>query len=159
DLFHRVMSFSTEEVGHFGAPSLITRITNDVQQVQMLVLMSCTLLVAAPIMIVGGVIMAVRADGPLSLLLLVSVPALVISIGSIVVRLVPQFAQMQVRIDRVNQVLREQITGIRVVRAFVRERHEVERFGAANDELTETSLRAGHLMAFMFPTVLFVLNI
>ena len=120
DLFHRVMDFSTEEVAHFGAPSLITRITNDVQQVQMLVLMGCTLLVAAPIMIVGGVIMAVREDGPLSLLLLVSVPALVISIGAIVVRMVPQFAQMQVRIDRVNQVLREQITGIRVVRAFVR---------------------------------------
>ena len=159
DLFHRVMDFSTEEVAHFGAPSLITRITNDVQQVQMLVLMGCTLLVAAPIMIVGGVIMAVREDGPLSLLLLVSVPALVISIGAIVVRMVPQFAQMQVRIDRVNQVLREQITGIRVVRAFVRERHEVARFGEANDELTETSLRAGHLMAFMFPTVLFVLNI
>ena len=159
DLFHRVIGFSTEEVAHFGAPSLITRITNDVQQVQMLVLMSCTLLVAAPIMIVGGVIMAVREDGPLSLLLLVSVPALVISVGLIVVRLVPQFARMQVRIDRVNQVLREQITGIRVVRAFVRERHEVERFGAANDDLTETSLRAGHLMAFMFPIVLFVLNI
>ena len=159
DLFHRVMDFSTEEVAHFGAPSLITRITNDVQQVQMLVLMSCTLLVAAPIMIIGGVTMAVREDGPLSLLLLVSVPALVIGVGSIVIRLVPQYAQMQVRIDRVNQVLREQITGIRVVRAFVRERHEVDRFGDANDALTETSLRAGHLMAFMFPIVMFVLNI
>jgi len=158
DLFHRVTGFSTQEVSRFGAPSLITRITNDVQQVQMLVLMSCTLLVAAPITIVGGVIMAVREDGPLSLLLLVSVPALVLSVGMVVVRLVPTFAVMQVRIDRVNQVLREQITGIRVVRAFVREPHEVERFGVANDDLTETSLRAGRLMAFMFPAVLFVLN-
>jgi len=157
-LFHKVTGFSTQEVASFGAPSLITRITNDVQQVQMLVLMSCTLLVAAPITIIGGTIMAVREDGRLSLLLLVSVPALILSVGSVVVRLVPTFAVMQVRIDRVNQVLREQITGIRVVRAFIREPHEVERFGAANDDLTETSLDAGRLMAFMFPAVLFVLN-
>ncbi|MSY21820.1 MAG: ATP-binding cassette domain-containing protein, partial [Actinobacteria bacterium] len=158
-LFHQVMGFSTQEVAGFGAPSLITRITNDVQQVQMLVLMSCTLLVTAPITIVGGTIMAVREDGPLSLLLLVSIPALVISVGLVVVRLVPQFAVMQVRIDRVNQVLREQITGMRVVRAFVREPYEAERFGQANQDLTVTSLRAGRLMAFMFPSVLLVLNI
>jgi len=157
-LFHQVTGFSTQEVARFGAPSLITRITNDVQQVQMLVLMSCTLLVTAPITIVGGTIMAVREDGPLSLLLLVSVPALVISVGLVVVRLVPQFAVMQVRIDRVNQVLREQITGMRVVRAFVREPYEAERFGLANQDLTNTSLRAGRLMAFLFPAVLFVLN-
>jgi ATP-binding cassette subfamily B protein len=157
-LFHKVLGFSTQEVAGFGAPSLITRITNDVQQVQMLVLMSCTLLVTAPITIVGGTIMAVREDGPLSLLLLVSVPALVISVGLVVVRLVPQFSVMQVRIDRVNQVLREQITGMRVVRAFVREPYEADRFGFANHELTATSLRAGRLMAFMFPAVLFVLN-
>ena len=158
DLFRTVTSFSTQDVARFGAPSLITRITNDVQQVQMLVLMSCTLLVAAPITIVGGVIMAVREDGPLSLLLLVSVPALVLSVGLVVVRLVPTFAEMQIRIDRVNQVLREQITGMRVVRAFVREPHEVQRFEVSNDDLTSTSLRAGRLMAFMFPAVLFVLN-
>ncbi|MEX0767573.1 MAG: ABC transporter ATP-binding protein [Microthrixaceae bacterium] len=157
-LFHQVTGFSTQEVARFGAPSLITRITNDVQQVQMLVLMSCTLLVTAPITIVGGTIMAIREDGPLSLLLLVSVPALVISVGLVVVRLVPQFAVMQVRIDRVNQVLREQITGMRVVRAFVREPYEAERFGVANQDLTDTSLRAGRLMAFLFPAVLFVLN-
>ncbi|MGN6695136.1 MAG: ABC transporter ATP-binding protein, partial [Aquihabitans sp.] len=108
--------------------------------------------------IVGGVIMAVREDGPLSLLLLVSVPALIISVGSVIWRLVPTFGVMQVRIDRVNQVLREQITGMRVVRAFVREPHEKARFGTANDDLTETSLRAGRLMAFMFPTVMFILN-
>ncbi len=157
-LFHRVTGFSTQEVGAFGAPSLITRITNDVTQVQVLVVMSCTMLIAAPIMITGGVIMAIREDGPMSLLLLVSVPALVISIGSVIVRMVPQFQVMQERIDKVNKVLREQITGIRVVRAFVREPEEVERFGEANDELTQTSLRAGRLMAFMFPTVLFILN-
>ena len=158
-LFHRVTGYSTQDVGHFGAPSLITRITNDVTQVQILVVMSCTLLVAAPITIVGGVIMAVREDGPLSLLLLVSVPVLVVSVGLVIVRMVPQFQVMQVRIDRINQVLREQITGMRVVRAFVREPHELERFGEANDDLTLTSLRAGRLMAFMFPTVMLVLNL
>jgi ATP-binding cassette subfamily B protein len=158
-LFHRVTDYSAQDVAHFGAPSLITRITNDVTQVQMLVVMSCTLLVAAPITIVGGVIMAIREDGPLSLLLLVSVPALVISVGLVIIRMIPQFQAMQDRIDRINQVLREQITGIRVVRAFVREPYEVERFGVANDALTLTSLRAGRLMAFMFPTVMLVLNL
>jgi ATP-binding cassette subfamily B protein len=158
-LFHRVTDFSAQDVAHFGAPSLITRITNDVTQVQMLVLMSCTMLIAAPIMIVGGVIMAVREDGPLSLLLLVSVPVLVVCVGLVILRMVPQFQVMQERIDRINQILREQITGIRVVRAFVREPHEAERFEVANDELTLTSLRAGRLMAFLFPTVSLVLNV
>ncbi len=158
DLFHRVTGFSAQDVARFGAPSLITRITNDVTQVQMLVLMCCTLLVAAPITIVGGVIMAVREDGSLSLLLLVSVPALVISVGLVIVRMVPQFQVMQERIDRINEVLREQISGLRVVRAFVREPHEARRFAVGNDQLTMTSLRAGRLMAFMFPTVMLILN-
>lgn len=158
-LFHRVTDYSAQDVAHFGAPSLITRITNDVTQVQILVLMACTLFVAAPITIVGGVILAIREDGPLSLLLLVSVPVLVVSVGLVIVRMIPQFQVMQERIDRINQVLREQITGIRVVRAFVREPHEVNRFGHANDDLTLTSLRAGRLMAFMFPTVMLVLNV
>ncbi len=158
-LFHRVTDFSAQDVAAHGAPSLITRITNDVTQVQILVLMSCTLLVAAPITIVGGVIFAVREDGPLSLLLLVSVPVLVICVGLVIIRMIPQFQVMQVRIDRINEVLREQITGIRVVRAFVREPDEAHRFGAANDDLTLTSLRAGRLMAFMFPTVMLVLNV
>ena len=157
-LFHRVTDFSAQDVAAFGAPSLITRITNDVTQVQVLVLMSCTLLIAAPITIIGGAIMAVREDGPLSLLLLVSVPVLVIAVGLVIVRMVPQFQVMQIRIDRINEVLREQITGMRVVRAFVREPHEADRFAHANDDLTLTSLRAGRLMAFMFPTVVFVLN-
>jgi ATP-binding cassette, subfamily B, multidrug efflux pump len=157
-LFHGVTSFSAQEVNHFGSSSLITRITNDVQQVQMLVVMMCTLFVAAPITIVVGLFMAVREDGPLSLILVVAIPALVFSVGMVVIRLVPQFENMQIRIDRVNQVLREQITGMRVVRAFVREPEEGERFGVANDELTDTSLRAGRLQAFMFPSVMLVLN-
>ncbi len=158
-LFHRVTDFSAQDVAAHGAPSLITRITNDVTQVQILVLMSCTLLVAAPFTIVGGVIFAVREDGPLSLLLLVSIPVLVVCVGLVIIRMVPQFQVMQERIDRINKVLREQITGMRVVRAFVREPDEASRFGGANDELTLTSLRAGRLMAFMFPTVMLVLNV
>jgi ATP-binding cassette subfamily B multidrug efflux pump len=157
-IFHRVGTFSGREVAHFGAPSLITRNTNDVQQVQMLVVTTCTMLIAAPIMCVGGVIMALREDVGLSWLMVVSVPVLVLSIGLIVRRMVPQFRLMQTRIDVVNRVLREQISGIRVVRAFVREPVEVERFGAANSALTETALRAGRLMTLIFPTVMLVLN-
>jgi ATP-binding cassette subfamily B multidrug efflux pump len=158
-LFNRVTHFSAQDVAQFGAPSLITRITNDVTQVQMLVLMSCTLLAAAPLTIIGGVIMAIREDGSLSLILLASVPVLLISIGYVISRMVPQFQVMQERIDRINEVLREQITGIRVVRAFVREPDEGERFAVANDKLTQTSLNAGRLMAFMFPTVMLVVNV
>src|SRR4051794_17461482 len=127
-LFHRVTDYSTQEVNLFGAPSLITRITNDVQQVQMLVLMTCTLLVAAPITIVGGTILALRKDVGLSGILLFSIPALTIAVGTVISRMIPQFRLMQVRIDAINRVLREQITGIRVVRAFVREPDEVRRF-------------------------------
>ncbi|MFN2561704.1 MAG: ABC transporter ATP-binding protein [Jatrophihabitans sp.] len=157
-LFARVNSFSAREVAQFGAPSLITRTTNDVQQVQMLVVMSSTMMVAAPIMATGGVIMALRQDLGLSWLLGVSVPLLAVLIGLIVRRMVPQFRLMQDRIDHVNRVLREQITGVRVVRAFVREPVERDRFGAANEELTATALRAGRLMAMIFPTVMLVLN-
>ncbi|HEY5877108.1 MAG TPA: ABC transporter ATP-binding protein [Ilumatobacteraceae bacterium] len=157
-LFHRVTDFSAQEVARFGAPSLITRITNDVQQVQILVLMTCTLLVAAPITAIGGVALAIREDATLSWLLAVSIPVLLLAVGSIITRMVPQFRTMQDRIDGINRVLREQITGIRVVRAFVREPEEVARFGEVNDELTATSLRAGRLMALMFPTVTLVLN-
>jgi ATP-binding cassette, subfamily B, multidrug efflux pump len=158
-LFHTVTRYSAQEVGNFGAPSLITRITNDVTQVQILVVMMCTLFVAAPITIVGGTILAIREDGPLSLILVVAIPVLVVCVGLVIVRMVPQFQFMQERIDRVNQVLREQITGMRVVRAFIREPEEVDRFGRANDDLTATSLRAGRLMAFMFPIVLLILNV
>jgi ATP-binding cassette subfamily B protein len=157
-VFSRVGTFSAQEMARFGAPSLITRTTNDVQQVQMLVVMTCTLMVGAPIMCVGGVVMALREDVGLSWLMLVCVPALLVGIGTIVVRMVPQFRAMQVRIDAVNRVLREQLTGIRVVRAFVRERHERGRFDAANTELTGTALRAGRLQALIFPTVMLILN-
>jgi ATP-binding cassette subfamily B protein len=157
-LFHRVTDFSAQEVNTFGAPSLITRITNDVQQVQMLVVMTCTLALAAPITAIGGVIMAMRQDIGLSWLLAISMPVLLISIGAIVVRMVPQFRLMQERIDGINRVLREQLTGIRVVRAFVREPQERERFEKVNGELTHTSLLAGRLMAGMFPIVLLVIN-
>jgi ATP-binding cassette subfamily B protein len=157
-IFHRVGTFSAREVGKFGAPSLITRNTNDVQQVQMLVLMTATLMVSAPIMCVGGIIMALRQDVGLSWLMAVSIPVLVIAIGLIVVRMVPLFRAMQARIDVVNRVLREQLSGIRVVRAFVRERDEAERFAEANAALTSTALQAGRLMVLIFPTVMLILN-
>jgi len=157
-IFHKVGTFSGREVAQIGAPSLITRNTNDVQQVQMLVLMTCTLMIAAPIMCVGGIIMALRQDVGLSWLMLVCIPVLVISIALIVVRMVPQFRLMQARIDVVNRVLREQLSGIRVVRAFVREQDEAQRFGDANAALTLTALRVGRLMVLIFPTVMLVLN-
>ncbi|WP_167051867.1 ABC transporter ATP-binding protein [Salinibacterium sp. ZJ77] len=158
-VFHRVGEFSEREVARFGAPSLITRSTNDVQQVQMLVLMTCTMLVAAPIQSIGGVIMALREDVALSGILAVAVPVLLVSVGLIIARMVPLFRVMQTRIDTVNRVLREQLTGIRVIRAFVRESAERARFGRANDELTDTALRAGRLFALMFPVVMLVMNV
>jgi ATP-binding cassette subfamily B protein len=157
-IFHRVGEFSAHEVGKFGAPSLITRTTNDVQQVQMLVLMGCTMLISAPIWCIGGLVMALREDLSLSRVLLVSVPVLVGSLGGVIWRMVPQFQAMQPRIDTVNRVLREQIAGARVVRAFVREPAEATRFDAANAELTATALRVGKLQALMFPAVLVVFN-
>ncbi|MCF7549812.1 ABC transporter ATP-binding protein [Pseudonocardia sp. WMMC193] len=158
-LFHRVGGFAVREVNRFGAPSLITRGTNDVQQVQMLVQMSATMMVAAPIMCVGGVIMALQEDAGLSWLVAVSVPVLAVSIGLVVVRMVPKFRLMQERIDAVNRVLREQITGIRVVRAFVREPEETARFGAANAAVTEVATAAGRLQALIFPIVMLILNV
>ena len=158
-VFAQVGSFSTREVSSFGAPSLITRNTNDVQQVQMLVLMSCTMLVAAPIMMVGGVVMAMREDLGLSWLLGVCVPALFLTVGFIVSRMVPGYRAMQVRIDGVNRVLREQITGLRVVRAFVREPYETARFSTANRELTDVALTVGRWQATMFPAVMLILNV
>ena len=157
-LFTRVQDFSAQEVAHFGAPSLITRTTNDIQQVQMVVLLTFTIMVMAPIMAVGGVVMALREDVALSRLLIVIVPVLGVAVGLIVSRMVPYFRSMQKRVDRINAVLREQITGLRVIRAFVRERRESERFDAANTALFDTSLRVGKLMALMFPTVMLVMN-
>ncbi|MFD3567668.1 ABC transporter ATP-binding protein [Streptomyces sp. NPDC058667] len=158
-VFDRVQSFSARELGHFGAPSLITRTTNDVQQIQMLVLMAFTLMVSAPIMCVGGIVMALGQDVPLSGVLLAVVPILGISVSLIVRRMRPLFRTMQERLDTVNRVLREQITGNRVIRAFVKDSYEEERFRAANAELTDVSMATGRLMALMFPTVMTVVNI
>ena len=158
-VFRKVGSFSEREVSKFGAPSLITRTTNDVQQVQMLVLMTCTLLVSAPILAIGGVIAALQQDVGLSWIMVVAIPVLLISIGLIIIRVVPQFRLMQVKIDTVNRVLREQLTGIRVVRAFVREDVEMDRFAEANLGVTNTALRAGRLFALVFPVVMLVLNV
>lgn len=157
-IFERVLAFSAREVNQFGAPSLITRNTNDVQQIQMLVVLSCTVMVAAPITMVGGVIMAIRENAGLAWLLVVCVPVLIITVGLIISRMGPLFRVMQTRIDTVNRVLREQITGIRVVRAFVREPYESQRFGTANAELTATTTSVGRYMAAMFPIVMFILN-
>ncbi|WP_275004168.1 ABC transporter ATP-binding protein [Promicromonospora iranensis] len=158
DLFHTVQTYSAREMAQFGAPTLITRGTNDVQQVQMTVLMTFTIMVMAPIMLVGGVILALAEDVTMSGLLLVIVPVLAATAGVIVWRMVPHFRRMQKRIDAINSVLREQITGLRVVRAFVREHREKERFGTVNEELFDTSLRAGRLMALTFPVVMLIMN-
>ncbi|MFI6157290.1 ABC transporter ATP-binding protein [Kitasatospora sp. NPDC051170] len=158
-VFDRVQSFSSRETGQFGAPSLITRTTNDVQQVQMLALMSFTLMVAAPIMCVGGIIMALNQDVPLSGLLLAVIPVL----GTVVLLLVrslrPKFRSMQEKIDTINRVLREQITGIRVIRAFVKDGHEQDRFARSNKDFTDTALQVGRLMSIMFPAVMLVVNV
>ncbi|MFB7029124.1 MULTISPECIES: ABC transporter ATP-binding protein [unclassified Streptomyces] len=158
-VFDRVQSFSARELGHFGAPSLITRTTNDVQQVQTLVLMAFTLMVSAPIMCVGGIVMALGQDVPLSGVLLAVVPVLGIAVSLIVRRMRPLFRTMQTRLDTVNRVLREQITGNRVIRAFVKDGYEEERFRGANAELTDVSMATGRLMALMFPTVMTVVNV
>ncbi|MFI6701240.1 ABC transporter ATP-binding protein [Streptomyces sp. NPDC050509] len=158
-VFGQVQSFSAREVARFGAPSLITRTTNDVQQVQTLVLMSFTLMVSAPIMCVGGIVMALGQDVPLSAVLLAVVPVLGISVSLIVKKMRPLFRTMQTRLDTVNRVLREQITGNRVIRAFVRDEYEKGRFKGANTELTDVALSTGRLMALMFPTVMTVVNL
>ena len=158
-LFHQVTAFSAREVTKFGPPSLITRVTNDVQQVQILVQMTCTLLIATPITIAGGLVMALREDARLTLILAVAIPVLVISLGSVIACMIPTFRRMQERIDDLNRVLREQITGIRVVRAFVREPFESERFGGSNDQLTTVALRGGRLMGLMFPTAIGIVNL
>jgi ATP-binding cassette subfamily B protein len=158
-LFSQVNAFSTREVAVFGAPSLITRITNDVQQVQMLVLMTCTLILGAPFTAIGGIFMAMHQDLGLSRILMVSIPILAVLLSLIISSMVPTFRKMQERIDRINEILREQLTGIRVVRAFVREPEEAERFSVANDAVTQTALRGGRLQALMFPTATLVVNL
>jgi len=157
-LFHQVNTFSSREVAQFGAPSLITRITNDVQQVQMLVLMTCTLILGAPFTAIGGVAMAMHQDLGLSRILMVSIPILAVLLAVIISSMVPTFRRMQERIDRINEIMREQLTGIRVVRAFAREPEEASRFADANSALTATALRGGRLQALMFPTATLIVN-
>jgi ATP-binding cassette subfamily B protein len=158
-LFRRVGSFSSREMGAFGAPSLITRSTNDVQQVQMLVVVSCAMLVPTPILAIGGVVFAVREDPQLSWVIAVAVPVMLLAVLLVTSRMRPHFRRLQERIDVVNRVMREQLTGIRVIRAFVREPEESARFADANAAVTESALRAGRLFAGIFPTVTLVLNV
>ena len=158
-VFRKVLAFSQIETNHFGAPSLITRNTNDATQVQMVIVMALNVMILAPIMAVGGVIMALREDVPLSGLLLVIVPLMALVIGSIVVRAMPLFRAMQKKIDRINQVMRENLAGIRVIRAFVRTEHEEARFDEANRDLTVTSLTVNRLFALMIPLLFLILNL
>jgi ATP-binding cassette subfamily B protein len=159
NVFGTVVGFSAQEVTRFGAPTLISRNTNDVTQVQMVTFMAFTLLVTTPIMMVGGIIMALREDIGLSWLVAVAVPLLGLCVGLVISRMVPWFGRMQTSLDGVNRVMREQITGIRVVRAFVREEHEEARFADANGQLTNAGLRVGRLMALVFPIVMLIFNL
>src|ERR1700752_5092629 len=158
-IFVHVTSFSAEETGRFGAPSLLTRTTNDVQQIQQFVQLTCTMLITAPIMSIGGIFMAVHQDAGLSWLLLVSVPVLVLANYLIVSRLLPIFRRLQRQIDGINRVMREQLSGIRVIRAFGREPFERNRFGVASQGLSDTALEAGRLQALMLPVTTLVINI
>ncbi|MDQ1736251.1 MAG: ATP-binding cassette, subfamily multidrug efflux pump [Pseudonocardiales bacterium] len=158
-VFGQVQTFSAREFGQFGTPTLITRTTNDVQQVQMLALMTFTMMVSAPIMCVGGIALALNQDIPLSSSLLVIVPVLGVILGLIIARMRPLFRLTQTRIDQLNRILREQISGVRVIRAFVQDRREQERFEQSSTELYNVSLSTGRLMALMFPSVMLVVNV
>ncbi|MEI6450145.1 MAG: ABC transporter ATP-binding protein [Actinomycetes bacterium] len=158
-LFRRVQSFSQSEVNHFGTPSLITRTTNDVQQVQMVVLMMLNLVISAPIMAIGGMIMALRLNVPLSAVILVAIPVMGVFIGLVMMRAIPLFMSMQKKIDRINQVTREMLSGVRVIRAFDRTSYEEERFDVANTDLTWTTLKVGRLFALMMPILILILNL
>ncbi|WP_296183022.1 ABC transporter ATP-binding protein [uncultured Corynebacterium sp.] len=159
EVFRHVNSLSTEDMSHFGTPTLITRGTNDVQQVQMVYMMMLNFMVTAPIMSIGGIIMAVREDAGLSWLVWVSVAVLLGTISVIISRLMPLFRSMQDKLDSINGTLREQITGIRVVRAFVREAYESERFTEENKNITRLSLNIGRLFVVMFPLITVILNV
>ena len=158
-IFRRVETFSQTEVNLFGTPSLITRNTNDVQQVQQVVVMGLNMMILAPIMAVGGIIMAVRKDVPLSTALIFIVPLMGAFIGTLLFKALPLFRAMQIKIDRINQVTRETLSGVRVIRAFVRTKHEEERFELANPDLTDTSLKVANLFAIMIPTLFGILNL
>ncbi|MGH1564931.1 ABC transporter ATP-binding protein [Mumia sp. DW29H23] len=157
-VFGKVETFAAQEVARFGAPTLITRSTNDVQQIQLVAFMVFALLVAAPIMCVGGIIMALRQDVGLSWLIAVVIPVLVVAVGFIIAHMRPYFRQMQGKIDVINRILREQIMGIQVIRAFVKGDYERQRFAVANAEYRDVAIKAGQWMALMFPTVMLVMN-
>jgi ATP-binding cassette subfamily B protein len=159
DVFARVSGFSEREISRFGAGSLITRNTNDVQQVQMLAMMGATMLVTAPLLAIGGVIMALRQDVGLSWLIAVSVPVLLLIAGLVISRMVPLFRSFQSKLDNVNRIMREQLTGVRVVRAFVREDIEAERFGVANTDIMVVGRKIGSLFVVLFPLAMLVLNV
>ena len=158
-VFTRVQSFSARDMNRFGTASLITRNTNDIQQIQLFLQMALTMMVIAPIMCVGGIILAIHEGAQLSTLLLVAVPVMAVFIGIVMVRVIPQFRSMQLKIDRINEVLREQITGVRVIRAFVRNDSEAQRFAVANEDLTNTALRVNRVFALMLPTMMMILNL
>ena len=159
EVFRKVTTFSAEDMSEFGTPTLITRGTNDVQQVQMVYMMMLNFMVTAPIMSIGGIIMAIREDAGLSWLVWVSVAVLLGTISVLIARLMPLFRSMQDKLDTINGTLREQITGIRVVRAFVREAYETERFTKANKDITQLSLKIGQLFVLMFPIITVILNV
>src|SRR6187551_3070615 len=158
-IFRTVESFSRAELDTFGTPSLITRNTNDVQQVQMVVLLGLNMMIIAPILAVGGIILALRQDVPLSGILIVVLPIMAIIVGTLMYKALPLFQAVQVKVDRVNQVTREALSGIRVIRAFVRTQHEDERFDVANKDLTATSLRVNRMFAIMIPMLMAVFNL
>lgn len=158
-VFTRVQTFSARDMNHFGTASLITRNTNDIQQIQLFLQMALTMMVIAPIMCVGGIVLAIREGAQLSTLLLVAIPVMAVFIGLVMVRVIPQFRSMQVKVDRINQVLREQITGVRVIRAFVRNDAEADRFANANAQLTDTALRVNRIFALALPVMMVILNL
>ncbi|QIK84223.1 ABC transporter ATP-binding protein [Sanguibacter sp. HDW7] len=159
EVFRKVDSLGSLDVSRFGTATLITRSTNDVQQVQMLVLMTLNFMVSTPIMCIGGIVMALREDPGLSWLVWVSVPLLFVIVSILVVKLLPLFRQMQDRVDGINDVLREQITGIRVIRAFVREPFEAKRYQDANFAITDVSIKVGNLFVLMFPVIMMILHL
>jgi len=158
-IFTKVETFSQVEVNHFGSASLITRNTNDVQQVQQVVFVALTIMISAPILIVGGIIMSIRTDPALSLLLLVVIPLMALVIGIVMSRAIPLFRATQAKIDRINQVMRETLAGVRVIRAFVRTRHEEKRFETASRDLFQTQLSVTRLFAVTIPVMTLILNL
>jgi ATP-binding cassette subfamily B multidrug efflux pump len=158
-IFRKVETFSQVEVNRFGAASLITRNTNDVQQVQQVALMVMVMMLSAPMMIIGGVIMALRQDVPLTGILVVIIPILLIVVGVVMSRAIPLFQAMQRKLDRINLVMRETLAGVRVIRAFVRTRHEEERFDDANADLMVTALSVNRLFAITMPTIFLIMNL